>query len=41
MQPLLDAPPTVHSYAPGSWGPTAADRLVTEHGGWHGPWVAD
>ena len=22
MQPLLDAPPPVHSYAPGSWGPT-------------------
>ena len=41
MQPLLDAPPTVHSYAPGSWGPKAADRLVTEHGGWHGPWVTD
>ena len=21
MQPLLDAPPPVHPYAPGSWGP--------------------
>jgi glucose-6-phosphate 1-dehydrogenase len=40
MQPLLDSPPPVHSYAPGSWGPEAADRLVAGHGGWHGPWVA-
>ena len=27
MQPLLDAPPPVHPYAPGSWGPDAADEL--------------
>jgi glucose-6-phosphate 1-dehydrogenase len=40
MQPLLDSPPPVHSYAPGSWGPEAADKLVARHGGWHGPWVA-
>ena len=25
MQPLLDAPPPVHPYAPGSWGPEEAD----------------
>ena len=25
MQPLLDAPPPVQPYAPGSWGPPAAD----------------
>jgi len=40
MQPLLDAPPPVHSYAPGSWGPAEADRLTAEHGGWHSPWSA-
>jgi glucose-6-phosphate 1-dehydrogenase len=40
MQPLLDSPPPVHSYAPGSWGPEAADKLVAGYGGWHGPWVA-
>jgi glucose-6-phosphate 1-dehydrogenase len=40
VQPLLDAPPPVHAYAPGSWGPEAADALVAEHGGWHGPWVS-
>jgi glucose-6-phosphate 1-dehydrogenase len=39
MQPLLDAPPPVHPYAPGSWGPEAADALVAGHGRWHGPWV--
>jgi glucose-6-phosphate 1-dehydrogenase len=39
MQPLLDAPSEVNSYAPGSWGPAAAERLIAECGGWHGPWV--
>jgi glucose-6-phosphate 1-dehydrogenase len=40
MQPLLDAPPPVHAYAPGSWGPGAADELVAGHGRWHDPWIA-
>jgi glucose-6-phosphate 1-dehydrogenase len=40
MQPLLDNPPPVQPYAPGSWGPEAADSLVADHGGWHGPWEA-
>jgi glucose-6-phosphate 1-dehydrogenase len=39
MQPLLDAPPPVHAYAPGSWGPEAADQLVAGYGRWHGPWI--
>jgi glucose-6-phosphate 1-dehydrogenase len=39
MQPLLDAPPPALAYAPGSWGPTEAKRLVAGFGGWHGPWV--
>jgi glucose-6-phosphate 1-dehydrogenase len=39
MQPLLDDPPPVHQYAPGSWGPEAADRLLAGHGGWRGPWI--
>jgi glucose-6-phosphate 1-dehydrogenase len=39
MQPLLDAPPPVHSYAPGTWGPEAADALVAGHGRWHEPWT--
>jgi glucose-6-phosphate 1-dehydrogenase len=40
MQPLLDSPPPVHSYAPGSWGPEAADKLVAGYGSWRGPWIA-
>jgi glucose-6-phosphate 1-dehydrogenase len=39
LQPLLDAPPEVHEYPPGSWGPDAANRLVAGHGAWHEPWV--
>ena len=40
MQPLLDSPPPVHPYAPGSWGPKEADALVAGHGRWRDPWVA-
>ena len=39
MQPLLDAPPPVHPYKPGSWGPKEADELVAGHGKWYGPWI--
>lgn len=39
MQPLLDDPPPVHAYAPGTWGPAAADALTERSGGWRGPWV--
>ena len=39
MQPLLEAPPPVHVYAPGSWGPPAAEKLPAEHGGWRAPWI--
>ena len=39
FQPLLDNPPPVHKYAPGTWGPEAADDLVAAFGGWHGPWI--
>src|ERR1039458_9354526 len=40
VQPLLDAPPPVHPYAKGPWGPAEAERLVSGFGGWHGPWTA-
>jgi glucose-6-phosphate 1-dehydrogenase len=40
MAPLLEAPPPVHPYAPGSWGPPEADRLLAGVGHWHDPWVA-
>jgi glucose-6-phosphate 1-dehydrogenase len=39
VQPLLDRPPAAIPYAPGTWGPPAADRLTARYGGWHGPWV--
>jgi glucose-6-phosphate 1-dehydrogenase len=39
MQPLLDSPPPVHAYVPGSWGPDAANSLVADYGGWREPWV--
>jgi glucose-6-phosphate 1-dehydrogenase len=39
MQPLLDAPPPVQLYEPGSWGPAGADALVEGSGGWHEPWL--
>ena len=39
MQPLVDAPPPVHPYATGSWGPAEADRLLAGHGRWHEPWI--
>jgi len=39
VQPLLDAPPPVHAYAPGTWGPEEASRLVAGHGRWRDPWL--
>jgi glucose-6-phosphate 1-dehydrogenase len=41
MQPLLDSPPPVQPYAPGSWGPEAADELAAGYGRWRGPWVTE
>jgi glucose-6-phosphate 1-dehydrogenase len=39
VEPLLDKPPPVESYAKGTWGPASADELVHGVGGWHNPWV--
>jgi glucose-6-phosphate 1-dehydrogenase len=39
VQPLLDAPPPIETYVPGSWGPPGADRLIAGFGCWHEPWV--
>ena len=39
MQPLLDSPPPVQPYAPGSWGPESANDLLAGHGRWHEPWI--
>ena len=40
MEPLIEAPPPVHPYAPGTWGPAEADRLVAGYASWHEPWLA-
>ncbi|HEY7268853.1 MAG TPA: glucose-6-phosphate dehydrogenase [Dehalococcoidia bacterium] len=40
MQPLLDSPPPIHSYAPNTWGPDAANSLVEGFEPWHQPWLA-
>jgi glucose-6-phosphate 1-dehydrogenase len=39
VQPLLDAPPPVETYAQGSWGPHSADRLPAGVSRWHQPWL--
>jgi glucose-6-phosphate 1-dehydrogenase len=39
MAPLIENPPPVHPYVPGSWGPEAANALVAGHTRWHGPWI--
>jgi glucose-6-phosphate 1-dehydrogenase len=41
MQPLLDSPPPVHSYRPGSWGPTAGDNLAAGYAAWRAPLAQD
>jgi len=41
VQPLLDSPPELHTYEPGSWGPAEADKLAAGYGGWRGPWSAE
>ncbi len=40
MAPLLQEPPPVNRYAPGSWGPEAADRLLAGAGRWQEPWLS-
>jgi glucose-6-phosphate 1-dehydrogenase len=40
FQPLLDVPPPVQPYDPGTWGPKAALDLPAGYGGWHEPWVS-
>lgn len=37
VEPILGSISAVHPYAPGSWGPSAADCLVADLGGWHNP----
>ena len=39
VQPLLDSPPPVVSYAQGGWGPRESDELVAGHPRWRVPWL--
>jgi glucose-6-phosphate 1-dehydrogenase len=39
VQPLLDSPPPVETYAKGSWGPASADRVVAGFSRWYEPWL--
>jgi glucose-6-phosphate 1-dehydrogenase len=39
FEPLLKQPPPVHPYAPGSWGPQQASKLIAGFGSWHEPWT--
>ena len=34
VEPILDNATPVHPYEPGTWGPSQADRLVADLGGW-------
>ncbi|MGA2927667.1 MAG: glucose-6-phosphate dehydrogenase [Solirubrobacteraceae bacterium] len=37
--PLIERPPPVRPYQPGSWGPREGDRLLAGVDRWHGPWT--
>ncbi|AKS36400.1 glucose-6-phosphate dehydrogenase [Mycolicibacterium goodii] len=39
VQPLLESPPPVRVYQPGSWGPAEADALVAGYPPWRPPWL--
>ncbi len=41
VQPLLDNPCSLETYAKGTWGPESVDKLVKAHGGWRKPWLPD
>lgn len=39
VAPLLEEPPPVEPYEPGSWGPSRAETLTSGHGPWREPWL--
>jgi glucose-6-phosphate 1-dehydrogenase len=41
VQPLLDDPGPVHTYAPGTWGPEEADKLTRGVAQWSEPWLPE
>ncbi len=38
LDPLLASTEQAGPYAPGTWGPAAAEHLTNDFGGWHQPW---
>ena len=41
VQPLIDDPPKVEVYEPGTWGPKQADQLCRGICEWYEPWVPE
>jgi glucose-6-phosphate 1-dehydrogenase len=41
VQPLLQDPPPVDEYEPGTWGPESASNLLHGYGGWRTPWLPE
>jgi glucose-6-phosphate 1-dehydrogenase len=41
VEPLLEEPGPVHSYAPGTWGPKEADKLTRGLCQWYEPWLPE
>jgi glucose-6-phosphate 1-dehydrogenase len=39
VQPLIDSPSPLQTYAKGSWGPEAATKLVAGYPNWRNPWM--
>jgi glucose-6-phosphate 1-dehydrogenase len=39
VQPLIDSPPSVELYEPGTWGPASASDMTRAYGGWRDPWL--
>ena len=37
VDPILRNAPPVHEYEPNTWGPTEADQIIANDGGWHNP----
>jgi len=41
VQPLIDDPPEVEPYEPGTWGPEGAKALCRGICQWHDPWMPE
>lgn len=37
VEPILGSATPVHEYEPNTWGPSQADRIITDAGGWRDP----